>query len=80
MSAIKDMGPLYERIGVLAAEADQLHALIRNLRHEVNRMDGIESIEFLADVPGELGWAEEFASKMYEFLESAESCAKKGDC
>jgi hypothetical protein len=69
---------LSERISALADDADQLHSLIRNLRKEVDKMDGIESIPSLADVPGELLNAENFADKMYEFLESAETCAKKG--
>ena len=69
---------LSERIGTLAEDADQLLTEIKNLCREVNKREGIESIEFLADVPGELDNAERLANQMYEFLESAETCAKKG--
>jgi len=69
---------LSERIGTLAEDADQLLTEIKKLRREVNKREGIEAKEYLADVPGELDRAEALADQMYEALESAETAAKKG--
>jgi len=71
-------GTLSERISVMLETADQLRAEIKKLCREVNRRDGIESIEYLADVPGELGNAESLADQLCDYLESAETCAKMG--
>jgi len=71
---------LSERIGALIDDADQLHYAIMVLNKDVEKMDGIEAIEHLADVPGKLRDAEKLADQMYEALESAETCAKKGGC
>jgi hypothetical protein len=72
------MVTLSERIDVLLENADQLRAEIKKLCREVNRRDGIESIDHLADVPGELGNAESLADQLCDYLESAEICAKMG--
>ena len=48
------MSTLSERIDVFLECADQLRAEIRILRRELNNRDGIESINHLADVPGDL--------------------------
>lgn len=73
-------GTLSERIDVLLDAADQLRVEIRKLAKEVNRSDGIESIDYLADVPGELDQAEQCMDDVCKFLDSATSCAKKGGC
>ena len=69
-----------DRIGWLLEDADKLRAEIERLARDVRKRDGIESIEYLADVPGELERAWANADRMFEFLESAERCAKKGGC
>lgn len=69
---------LSERIDVLLDAADQLRVEIRKLAKEVNRSDGIESIDYLADVPGELDQAEQFMGDVCKFLDSATTLAKKG--
>lgn len=71
-------GTLSERIGALADAADDLLTEIKRLRKEVQQREGVEAVEYLADVPGELLNAENSADKMFEFLESAEYCAIKG--
>lgn len=78
MAATKTLGTLSERIGALADAAVELHKEIKQLRKEVDRRDGIEAIEHLADVPGELRDAEDLMEKAYDFLYSAEVCATKG--
>ena len=72
------MDTLSERIGILSDAADQLYAEIKKLAREVNRSDGIESIDYLADVPGELEQAEQFMDDVCKFLDSATTLAKKG--
>lgn len=69
---------LSERIGTLLDDAYQLLTEIKKIRREVNKREGIESIEYLADVPDELGNAKSIADQLCKMLESAESCAKKG--
>lgn len=71
---------LSERISVLLDAADQLYAEIKKLAKEVNRSDGIESIDYLADVPGELDQAEQCMDDVCKFLDSATTLAKKGGC
>ena len=73
-----DTSTLSERIGALADVAYDLYTDIKQLRKEVEKREGIESIEYLSDVPGELKEAEESAKRMNNFLESAEDCATKG--
>lgn len=65
-------------ISILADDAYGLYEAIRELREEVKKRDGIEAIEYLADVPEELASAENFAEQLCDFLESAEKCAKMG--
>ena len=72
------MTTLSERISVLLEASDQLYAEIKKLAREVNRSDGIESIDYLADVPGELEQAEQFMDDVCKFLDSATTLAKKG--
>lgn len=71
---------LSERICSLLEDADQLYAEIKKLAKEVNRSDGIESIDYLADVPGELGQAEQCMDDACKFLDSATTLAKRGGC
>jgi glutamine synthetase type III len=53
------MATLSERIGILSDAADQLRSEVKKLRMELNNRDGIEAIQHLADVPGDLLDAEE---------------------
>jgi len=67
-----------ERLSTLLDEADQLYSEIRKLRQEAFAREDLDSVEHLADIPGELDRAEMFVEKMYGALESAETCAKRG--
>lgn len=78
MAANEIIGTLSERIDALADSAAELFEEINRLRKEVNRREGIEAIEHLADVPGELLDAENLAEKAYDFLCSARMCAING--
>ena len=69
---------LSDRISALADDADQLCAQLINLVKEVEQMDGIEAVEHLADVPGDLNVATGHAVLMYGALAAAESDAKRG--
>jgi len=69
---------LSERISVLLEAADQLRVEIRKLRREINERDGIESINHLADVPGDLLDAEDHMRKVAVNLSIAVDDATKG--
>ena len=51
---LKNTGTLSERISVLLEAADQLRVEIRKLRREINERECVESINHLADVPGDM--------------------------
>jgi len=76
MATISDT--LSERIGTLADDADQLLTEIKKLRREINERDGIESINHLADVPGDLLDAEDHMRKVAVNLSIAADDATKG--
>lgn len=69
---------LTERISALCDVADDLESSIRGLRKELDKWEGIEAITHLADVPGHIENAKGLVDKLYEELEMAESCARKG--
>lgn len=73
-----DTRTLSERIGALAYDADQLHSLIRELGKETDKIEGIETVDHLADVPGELLEAERYLAKAVDALNDAEQDAIKG--
>lgn len=59
---------LSDRIGILLGDADQLRADVRRLRRELNNREGIEAVEYLADVPGDLLDAEDNLRRAAVFL------------
>lgn len=73
-----DIVTLSDRIGVLSEDADQLRADVRKLRRELDNRDGIEAVEHLADVPGDLLDAEEGLRKAAVFLSLAREDATLG--
>lgn len=53
-----------ERVSILLDEVDQLHREISVLYHEAENIDGIEAIEYLADIPRDLWEARELVSEL----------------
>lgn len=72
------MATLSERIDVLLDDADQLHAEIRKLRREINQREGIEAVDYLSDVPGDLLDAEDCLRRAVANLTCAVEDATKG--
>ena len=72
------MPKISERIGVLLDAADQLRADVKKLRMELNNRDGIEAIQHLADVPGDLLDAEDDLQKAAVCLRLAVADATLG--
>ena len=72
------MATLSERIGALSDAADQLRAEVKKLRMEINQRDGIEAINHLADVPGDLLDAEDDLQKAAVCLSLAVADATLG--
>ena len=72
------MATLSARIGSLLEDADQLRAEGKKLRRELNNREGIEAVECLADVPGDLLDAEDSIRKVVRYLNIAVEDAKKG--
>lgn len=69
---------LSERIGILLGDADQLRADVRRLCRELNNREGIEAVEYLADVPGDLLDADEDLRRAAVFLSLAREDATLG--
>lgn len=78
MADVPDL--ISERISWLLEDADKLRAEVKRLARDVRKRDGIESIDYLADVPGELGQAEQCMDDACKFLDSATTLAKRGGC
>jgi len=74
-----DKEALIESVAALADDADALCTAIKRLLIEVRKIDGVESAEHLADVPGELEAALRLADRAYEMLEAAESSATNAE-
>lgn len=72
------MATLSDRIGILSDAADQLRSEIKKLRLELSERDGIESVQHLADVPGDLLDAEDDLRKAAVCLSLAVDDATKG--
>jgi hypothetical protein len=71
-------GALSERIDDLLTEANKLRTDIAALLQEVNDREGIEAIEGLADVPGDLEYAEALMRSVCAELELARQDAING--
>jgi uncharacterized coiled-coil DUF342 family protein len=72
------MTTLSERIGELFDKADELHAEITALNIELSKMDEIDSIEHLADVPTWVEYAKNELGEVLKDLSLAEKYAKMG--